>query len=76
MPCTPTPTPYGVAIVCTRGRRKVQRCECGRHATKLCDWKIPGGTCDIPLCERCTTVPAPDKDLCPGHAEEWEKRKK
>jgi hypothetical protein len=56
----------GTAIVCSSRRRK--RCACGRPATLLCDWKVPGGTCDTDLCARCTTSPAPDKDLCSTHA--------
>lgn len=59
----------GHAIVCSGGRRK--RCACGRRADLLCDWKVEGkrsGTCDAPLCSRCTTSPAPEKDLCPEHA--------
>ena len=63
MPCTPTRTLHGVAIVCTRGRR----CPCGRPATLECDWKVPtrkSGTCDAPICTGCTTSPAPGKDLC------------
>lgn len=55
----------GAAIVC--GARKRQRCACGRNATLLCDWIVPGGTCDEPLCRWCTTSPAPEKDLCPAH---------
>lgn len=55
----------GTAIVCGTRRRK--RCACGRPATLLCDWKVPGGTCDADLCSRCTTSPAPDKDLCRTH---------
>jgi hypothetical protein len=57
------------AIVCG----PTQRCKCGRRATRLCDWKIPGkksGTCDAPLCDICAIVPAPEKDLCPKHAAE------
>lgn len=63
----------GRAIVCTQTRR----CKCGRRATLACDWKVPtrkSGTCDKPLCDRCTTSPAPGKDLCAAHAEafqEW-----
>ncbi|CAN5571359.1 hypothetical protein BH10PSE14_BH10PSE14_06120 [soil metagenome] len=63
----------GRAIVCSQTRR----CPCGRRHTLLCDWKVPGkksGTCDAPLCEHCTTSPAPDKDLCAKHAQayaEW-----
>ena len=65
----------GTAIVCTRTKR--QRCACGGPATLLCDWKVAGkrsGTCDAPLCPSCSTSPAPDKDLCPDHAQafdEW-----
>ena len=63
----------GVAIVC--GTRSRQRCGCGTHATRLCDWKVAGkrsGTCDRPLCERCSTSPAAEKDLCPDHAQAFE----
>jgi hypothetical protein len=68
----------GTAIVCGP-RRSHDRCRCGRIATLACDWKMPKGTtvrktgtCDKPLCERCTVSPAPDKDLCPTHAEAFE----
>lgn len=64
----------GSAIVC--GGRRSQRCRCGRTATLLCDWKLAGDphgrTCDAPLCDRCTTSPAPEKDLCPKHAAAFE----
>lgn len=63
----------GVAIVCSRGRRHT-KCACGRTATLLCDWKVKGkksGTCDVPICDRCTHSPAAGKDLCPTHAAEW-----
>lgn len=69
----------GAAIVCSSGRRK--RCACGRVATLACDWKVPtrkSGTCDAPICSRCTTSPAPEKDLCPKHAAayaEWKARR-
>lgn len=62
----------GTAIVCSSGRRK--RCQCGRPAALACDWKVPhrrSGTCDAPLCASCTSSPAPEKDLCPLHAEAW-----
>lgn len=74
MPCTSHPLSGGQrAIVCTPNRR----CKCGRRATLLCDWKVPtkkSGTCDRPLCDRCTTKPTADKDLCAEHAvafREW-----
>ena len=62
------------AFVCGPARR----CRCGRPATKECDWKVPArksGTCDAPLCDSCATAPAPEKDLCPRHAEEWRRRR-
>lgn len=66
------------AIVCT-GRRSRQRCVgCGKPAVLLCDWKVPtnkSGTCDAPVCTSCTHVPAPEKDLCPAHRDEWLARK-
>lgn len=63
------------AIVCSSTPRA--SCECGRPGTQLCDWKVPSkrsGTCDAAICDRCTTSPAEDKDLCPTHASafaEW-----
>ena len=74
MACTPITLPNGArAIVCGRGPHK--RCvECGLPADLLCDWKVPAhksGTCDRPICARCTHSPAPEKDLCPTHAAEW-----
>jgi hypothetical protein len=72
--CHHIPLPGGgYAIACG----PTQRCKCGRRATLLCDWKMPNkksGTCDAPLCAKCTHVPAPDKDLCPKHATEWKAR--
>ena len=65
----------GSAIVCSS--RKRERCDCGRPATLLCDWKVQtrkSGTCDAPLCARCAHKPAPGKDLCPAHRtafEQW-----
>jgi hypothetical protein len=76
MTCTPVKLPGGgVAIVCGPTRR----CPCGGRATLLCDWKVPArasGTCDKPLCARCTSSPAPDKDLCREHAAQWDEMKK
>lgn len=64
----------GRAIVCSAHRRHFARCACGRIATLLCDWKMPqnGGTCDAPICARCTTSPAREKDLCAKHARDFE----
>jgi len=62
----------GTAIVC--GGHSRRQCPCGRRADLLCDWKVPtkrSGTCDAPLCSRCTTSPAEGKDLCAKHAAEF-----
>lgn len=75
MACEHVTLPGGQrAIVC--GARRGKRCKvCGRTATLACDWKIEGGTCDAPLCSRCTTSPTSGKDLCPAHAEAFEQWK-
>lgn len=74
MTCTVVDLDNGArAIVCTTGR--AARCvSCGNRAGLLCDWKVPSrrsGTCDKPICARCSYSPAPEKDLCPNHAAEW-----
>jgi len=75
MVCERVSLPGGAAaIVCGPARK---RCACGKPHTLLCDWKVPGkrsGTCDRPLCARCTHSPARDKDLCAEHAEVWRAR--
>lgn len=78
MTCTPFDVPgLGRGFICTRTRSK-PKCACGRPADLLCDWKVPSrksGTCDKPICSRCTTAPAPEKDLCPEHAEAFKRWK-
>lgn len=70
MTCETVTLPGGQrAIVCSRARRRPKCRACGRPATLECDWKKPrkkSGTCDAPICDRCTTSPAPDKDICPA----------
>lgn len=80
MACERVRMPDGChAIVCGGSRR--QRCECGRDADRLCDWRghsRASGTCDKPVCTRCSTKPARGKDLCPEHArafEQWRKER-
>lgn len=72
MTCHHVTLPNGArAIVCTA----TNRCQCGRKAELQCDWKVPSrksGTCDKWICDRCTTSPAPNKDLCKKHAAEYE----
>lgn len=61
----------GRAIVC--GPRSA-RCACGKRADRLCDWKVRtrrSGTCDEPICTSCSHAPAPGKDLCPAHRDQW-----
>lgn len=63
------------AIVCGPKPRK-HHCKCGAVATLRCDWKVASkksGTCDAWICERCTTSPAPEKDLCQKHGAIWAK---
>lgn len=81
MPCQTVRMPGGgAAIVCSRTKPK-RRCGCGKPATRECDWIVgqktftgPARTCDAPLCASCTHEPAPEKDLCPVHAEQWRAR--
>lgn len=78
MPCRPFSRDGMTGFVCGP-RAKAKRCACGsgKPADLLCDWKTPGGpkpTCDAPICRVCTSVPAPDKDLCKTHAAEWAAR--
>ena len=65
----------GAAIVCGAMRSRLRkRCECGRSAQLLCDWKLgpkaigPGVmTCDRPICPEHASEVGPDKHLCPEH---------
>lgn len=82
MVCQRVPLPGGgSAIVCGPRQRKRKCVGCGKPADLLCDWKVPArksGTCDKPVCSRCATSPAPDKDLCPDHGvayQEWKARR-
>lgn len=74
MACEFVQMPNGArAIVCSSTRRP--RCECGQPAPLACDWKVAdrrSGTCDAPICRECATSPAPEKDLCPEHAAEFQ----
>lgn len=62
-------------IVC--GRHRVEACvSCGAISDRLCDWIIAKRgkrivTCSAPICATHASSPAPDKDLCPKHAELW-----
>lgn len=47
---------------------------CGWISERECDWVVNPSivthgkrTCDAPLCDHCTTSPAPEKDICPKH---------
>lgn len=70
MPHTPYQHKAVTGIICTR----FLKCARSRPATLLRDWKVKtkkSGTCDLPICQTCTTSPSPDKDLCQIHAEGW-----
>ncbi len=77
MVCTYVRLPDGgTAIVCGP-KPRLKRCGCGsgKAGDLLCDWKlVGGGTCDAKICAACTTSPAPNKDLCPTHAAQWQAR--
>lgn len=73
MPCDPIDLPGGgVAIVCTRGRRKRKpACKfCGvADAGFLCDAPVAKRrTCDAPICGGCRVNVGPNVDVCPEHA--------
>ncbi len=77
MPCNPAKMPDGTtAIVCTRGRTTRQCRYCTGAADRLCDYPVvrdgKRGTCDAPICSRCTTRIAGDGDLCRAHAPLWD----
>lgn len=81
MPCQHVKLPGGGHAIVCGPRQKAPKCSCGsgRVAKLLCDWKTPEGptaTCDAKICRVCTTMPAPEKDLCPAHAEAWHARGK
>ena len=64
-----------MAIVC--GRRASKSCRyCHGASSRLCDFPVvregKRGTCDAPLCSRCTTRIAGDGDLCRAHAPLWD----
>lgn len=82
MTCQHVRLPDGTgAIVCSGPRTRY--CSCGRPADRLCDWKVPtlqspgaSGTCDKPVCTRCSAKPARNKDICPAHIpalREWQR---
>lgn len=75
MACESVTLPGGTRAIVCGPRRKQKRCECGAVATLECDWKVPerkSGTCDAPICSSCTFSPAPGKDLCTAHQQEFE----
>lgn len=72
MPCETVRLPGGgAAIVCHRGRRRVQRCWvplCEDPATRQCDFPIgPGKTCDRYLCAAHAVPQGGGRDYCPDH---------
>jgi hypothetical protein len=71
MPCERYVSPDGsfTAIICSRGRRKVEPCAyCGKPFTSLCDFPTEGGgTCDRKMCNDCRTTIGNDLDVCPRH---------
>ena len=78
MPCRHIALPNGASAIVCGSRLHHRQCSgCGKPADLLCDWKVKSrrsGTCDKPICAACTYSPAPEKDLCPRHAAEWQAR--
>jgi hypothetical protein len=78
MTCEHVRLPDGTGAIICGTRRRPKCVQCGGRADLECDWKVPrrkSGTCDAPICSRCTTSPAPEKDLCPEHAAAWQRWK-
>lgn len=78
MNCTPIKLPNGMnVIVCGRKPRRPRCSNCGaKGAERECDWKLSESkTCDKPLCLTCRFSPAPEKDLCPTHADAFKQWK-
>jgi hypothetical protein len=78
--CTRVKIGETTAIVCHGGRRP-RACSCGKPATRACDWIVGRigkrvQRCSAPICDDCTTRPAPDKDLCAMHRDAWERHPK
>jgi hypothetical protein len=76
MTCEPIRLPNGTpAIVCTRGRRRRQKCwfrGCSADALYQCDAPMSdrkSGTCDRHVCEAHRTRAGRDVDFCPEHAD-------
>jgi len=76
MPCERIPFAGGVAIVCSRGRRR-QRCAtpgCGGDAVALCDFPLAGRksgtTCSRAMCARCVRPQGESVDYCAAHAKQ------
>lgn len=75
MKCTAVDLGGGVTAVFCGGRGRRQTCsvpQCGRDATKLCDFAVgPPGvkqrTCSAKLCDTHATKKG-EADLCPAHA--------
>lgn len=72
MACRTIELSPGVTVVaCSRGSGK--RCSnCGRDATKRCDFPLAGAkagkTCDAWLCATCASPQGVNVDYCPPHA--------
>lgn len=69
MACKKIKLEGATAIVCTRGKKtKVAPCGfCKESHTKLCDYPMRHGTCDLKMCDVHATNVGPDQDYCPTH---------
>ena len=70
MTCSTVKLGGNTVILC--GRDRVHACHvCQSIADYLCDWKVDGGTCDVPMCEEHRHNVRKNRDLCFCHMNAW-----
>ena len=70
MPCYIRTQNGHTVIACARtSHQKQAHCRyCGRPAPLLCDYPLPGGgTCDAPICHKCSVRVSSNTDYCTVH---------
>ncbi len=59
-------------VICHASKVDIRPCHvCGAIADRLCDWRVPGGTCDNACCELHAHRVGKNKDLCFVHMNAW-----
>ena len=70
MTCSTIKIDGNPVILC--GRDRVYACHvCQSFAGYLCDWKVDGGTCDVPMCDEHRHNVDKNRDLCFRHMNAW-----